>query len=127
MSEERYRVVPAAIEGLSCVEHLDGKGAWCGPLVPADDHPRADELGAVEIICSRCGDYELCGTVNAPPAAIVRKVRRLHAAWLRFERESDAFAVSVAKIKAAGIDTSKMVYRPPVRRRRRERQLQLFK
>lgn len=101
----------------------DAKGAWCGPLIPASDHPRADELRDVDVICEACGDF-----CRDAPAAIVRKVKRLHAAWLRFERESEAFAVNCAKLRAAGIDTSKMVYRPRApRRRARVRQLQLFK
>lgn len=81
MSEERYRVVPATEQALSYVEHLDDKGAWCGPLILASDHPRAGELRDVDVICAACGDF-----CRDAPAAIVRKVRRLHAASLRCGR-----------------------------------------
>ena len=123
MSAERYRIVPESADVFSYVEHIDDKGSWCGPLIPASEHPRASELSKVDVICSTCGDFERRGSPDAAPPRVVREVKRLYAV----RRERAAFAVAALVLESRGIDTSKMVYQPRARpRRQRGRQLPLF-
>ena len=123
MSAERYRIAPESADALSRVEHINDKGVWCGPLIPASEHHRAEELGKVDVICIACGDFERRGSPDAAPPRVVREVKRLYAV----RRERVAFAAAALVLESRGIDTSKMIYQPRARpRRHRGRQLPLF-
>lgn len=122
MSAAPWHIVPASAGGASHVEHVDAAGKSCGPLLPERSMPRAGEYGpGVEVCCIACGD-----AVAVPPH-IARKVRADERAWEAEQAAAEERAKDLARLRAAGVDVSKL---PPPRKpakARRVMQLDLLK
>ncbi len=108
--DDRYRVTEGE---RAYVEHRDDSGAWCGPLIPSAEHSRAGELPE-DVICIACGDF--CEGVDADT---VRTVKRLVAAMDREDAAADERAKDIERLRAAGVDVSKLPPPKPKPRRRR--------
>jgi hypothetical protein len=119
----KYRTTPKREGCAPYVEHSTEAGAWCGPLISSEEHPRAGEIPSA-VICIACGEF--CEDAGA---STVKTVRRLEAKYKRACEAQERARAALAKAKAWGIaseQAAKMLRKPAKAREPRAEQCSLF-
>jgi hypothetical protein len=119
----KYRTTPKREGCAPYVEHSTEAGAWCGPLISSNEHPRAGELPG-PVICIACGEF--CEDADA---STVKTVRRLEAKYKRDCEAQEQARAALNRAKAWGItpeQAAKMLRRPAKAGKPKAAQCSLF-